>query len=699
MKIRTHIIVFTLVLATSVAFAFGGSGEFGKFKLMFQKLKWSILPKSTESISLGSASKKFKEAHIKDLYVEHVAGDTIVETVSAGVNLTNSGTAKNPILDVKVSEDVDMDTVYQLINLQAPAADGEAIRQTSKISESILEASKDKIDGIEDNATADQSDTEVEDLLAGLTGDDRLSSDSLREGATNLFVTSTQEADWQATTDKVDADSAIWDAAAAEVNADSAVWEDKYTVVEVDAKVDDLDTAKYDSPTVDTLLDDKVALADSALVQHNDLLGKQGGTAGEYYHMTAAQHGEIGNWQTATDKIEDDSDYWDLMCDKVNDDSAIWADKYTQAQITAYLALKFDVADSTIFVWKDGSQDFTADQSMGGFTLTHLDEPAADSEPATKYYADQGLAGKQATGNYLEDGDFGSNGLMKRTGAGAYSIVTDNSTYWGQMSDKVASDSPNWDAAYTLKGVLDALNGIMKCDGAGNYSIITDLSTYWTQMSDEVASDSPNWDDAYSKRVVTWTSPLVFSSNTASIPAATNTVNGYMPAAFVIALEQDDIEELTPVNAVASQGTITMSGIAIADETFVIDSQTFTWKASRSGAGEVTIGADAPAAVTNIVTAVTADLATVTAVDGDGDTVTVTAVTKGVAGNSLVFTEASTNMVVDGAGTLGTTVAGVDGTVGIANELAADANYLYHCVDTNTIADDNWRRISLGSAY
>lgn len=605
MKMKRLILetVVMLMLASSIAvFAgpFGGSGEFGKLKLTFQKLKWSILPKTTKSITLGSASKKFKEAHIVDGYIDSIAGDTA--------------------------------------------------------------------------------------------------------------------ADWQTATDKVLTDSATWDAAAVEVNADSAVWEDKYTKVEVDgfvndldtakydsttvdAFINDLDTAKYDSTTVDTLLADKVALADSALVQHNDLLGKQGGTAGEYYHMTAAQHGEIGNWQTATDKIEDDSDYWDLMCDKVNDDSAIWADKYTQAQITAYLALKFDVADSTIFVWKDGSQDFTADQSMGGFTLTHLDEPAADSEPATKYYADQGLAGKQATGNYLEDGDFGSNGLMKRTGAGAYSIVTDNSTYWGQMSDKVASDSPNWDAAYTLKGVLDALNGIMKCDGAGNYSIITDLSTYWTQMSDEVASDSPNWDDAYSKRVVTWTSPLVFSSNTASMPAATNTVNGYMPAAFVIALEQDDVEELTPVNAVASQGTITMSGIATADETFVIDSQTFTWKASRSGAGEVTIGADAPAAVTNIVTAVTADLATVTAVDGDGDTVTVTAVTKGVAGNSLVFTEASTNMVVDGAGTLGTTVAGVDGTVGIANELAADANYLYHCVDTNTIADDNWRRISLGSAY
>ena len=111
---------------------------------------------------------------------------------------------------------------------------------------------------------------------------------------------------------------------------------------------------------------------------------------------------------------------------------------------------------------------------------------------------------------------------------------------------------------------------------------------------------------------------------------------------------------------VKAQGTITMAGIAVADETFVIDSQTFTWKAARGTTGEVTIGASASEAVTNIVTAITADLTTVTAVDGTGDTVVVTAASYGTAGNSIVFTEASTNMSVDGSGTMGTTTAGVD---------------------------------------
>jgi hypothetical protein len=161
------------------------------------------------------------------------------------------------------------------------------------------------------------------------------------------------------------------------------------------------------------------------------------------------------------------------------------------------------------------------------------------------------------------------------------------------------------------------------------------------------------------------------------------------------------VPEGTPVNAVAAVGTITMSGIAVAEETFIVDTQTFTWKAARSGVGEVTIGASASEAVTNIVTAITADLTTVTAVDGTGDTVVVTAVTKGVSGNTIDFTESSTNMAMDdyGSGHLGGTTPGVNGTVGLANELKADANYLYHCIADNLISGTNWRRIALGSIY
>jgi len=56
-------------------------------------------------------------------------------------------------------------------------------------------------------------------------------------------------------------------------------------------------------------------------------------------------------------------------------------------------------------------------------------------------------------------------------------------------------------------------------------------------------------------------------------------------------------------------------------------------------------------------------------------------------------------MTVDGAGTLGTTVAGVDGTVGVAKEIAQDGSYIYACSATNTIADANWCRAAITSGY
>ena len=119
--------------------------------------------------------------------------------------------------------------------------------------------------------------------------------------------------------------------------------------------------------------------------------------------------------------------------------------------------------------------------------------------------------------------------------------------------------------------------------------------------------------------------------------------------------------------SIAAVGMITMSGIAIAGETFKIGTQTYTWKETRTGSGEVTVGATAAQAVTNIVTAVTEDTAVVTAADGDGDTVIVTAATPGTGGNSINFTCQCTNMSMDGQGYLGGTTKGVDKVLVVLN--------------------------------
>ena len=88
-------------------------------------------------------------ATIKDVEEQ----DSGVQTITPGVNLSNSGDADNPILDLDISEDIDMNTSYQLKHLAAPAADGEAIRQTSKLTESSLESGIDRLSELESTDT------------------------------------------------------------------------------------------------------------------------------------------------------------------------------------------------------------------------------------------------------------------------------------------------------------------------------------------------------------------------------------------------------------------------------------------------------------------------------------------------------------------------------------------------------------------
>ena len=88
----------------------------------------------------------------------------------------------------------------------------------------------------------------------------------------------------------------------------------------------------------------------------------------------------------------------------------------------------------------------------------------------------------------------------------------------------------------------------------------------------------------------------------------------------------------------------------------------------------------------------------VTAGTNTNTTQVITAKVKGIIGDLITTTETLANTVWD-AITLGTEVAGVDGTVGLLNETCVDASYIYHAVAANTIADRNWRRVTLGSAY
>ncbi len=86
-----------------------------------------------------------------------------------------------------------------------------------------------------------------------------------------------------------------------------------------------------------------------------------------------------------------------------------------------------------------------------------------------------------------------------------------------------------------------------------------------------------------------------------------------------------------------------------------------------------------------------------TAVKASAATMTATNKVKGEIGNATAIAET----LADGSWAAAATflTGGVDGTVGLANELCADGSYIYHAIAANTIADANWRRVALGSAY
>jgi len=161
------------------------------------------------------------------------------------------------------------------------------------------------------------------------------------------------------------------------------------------------------------------------------------------------------------------------------------------------------------------------------------------------------------------------------------------------------------------------------------------------------------------------------------------------------------LQTATPVNGVSASGTLTFSGVVADGQTVTIGTDIYEFDTDASvTAGNILVdvsgGVTASDAVTALVASITSDdTVGVCAVDGAGDTVALTADTKGVLGNAIATTETCTN----GAFGAVTLESGIDGTVGKAWEVKVDASYLYVAVADNTVAGANWRRISVGSVY
>lgn len=135
---------------------------------------------------------------------------------------------------------------------------------------------------------------------------------------------------------------------------------------------------------------------------------------------------------------------------------------------------------------------------------------------------------------------------------------------------------------------------------------------------------------------------------------------------------------------------------------------TLTGGEGAEAANDVLIGASAEDSIDNLVAAINAAAGEgttygtgtvahplVSAAKTAADKMTITAKVKGIAANAIATTKSGTNLAWAGA----TMAGGTDGTVGVIGEIYADASYLYIAKAANTVADQNWRRIDLGSAY
>lgn len=191
-----------------------------------------------------------------------------------------------------------------------------------------------------------------------------------------------------------------------------------------------------------------------------------------------------------------------------------------------------------------------------------------------------------------------------------------------------------------------------------------------------------------------------------------NTTQAYN-AKTLLELKDDIWVNGTPVNAVAASAVLAAGGIPTAGKRVTIGEIDYTFieeLTEPAKANEILLEESASLTLDNLISAINAGDGEgtkygtgtvvhprVSAVAGEGDTINLTAKTKGNSGNDIEVSTDDSNLSFGGEVT--TLEGGIDGTVASQWDMYKDSSYIYVAIATNTIADTNWRRIALGSAY
>lgn len=112
------------------------------------------------------------------------------------------------------------------------------------------------------------------------------------------------------------------------------------------------------------------------------------------------------------------------------------------------------------------------------------------------------------------------------------------------------------------------------------------------------------------------------------------------------------------VTGVAATGTITFTGLPVANETITVRGVVYTFKAAAATATEITIGANATGTASNTVSKIVANDTLLDAASVAG-VVTISASNTGEYGNAYTLAESATNTAVSGA----TLTGGIDKVV------------------------------------
>jgi hypothetical protein len=247
-------------------------------------------------------------------------------------------------------------------------------------------------------------------------------------------------------------------------------------------------------------------------------------------------------------------------------------------------------------------------------------------------------------------------------------------------------DCPLADAATALISAFNAQTALALTASDGGAGVVT-LTANAAGALDGSAGNAVTTTKTMANGA--WTSTVMAGGSDATADEAV--------AALVIAITGDSSAVVTAADGTGSTVDLTakVKGtggnlIALA-ETLGLGTVSGSYLTGRTDEGS----ADA---ATALISAINGDTsAVVTAATAGSGAMTVTAKVKGVIGNSIAISKTTANGAWAGGASI--LAGGVDGTVGASNEIYADTSYLYLAIAANTIADANWRRVSLGSAY